>query len=189
MLAWLPGFTESSLIRCCCCCCRGPCTAARLRRCCRPFSCRTGPRTNRCLSSGRGTACTAEEGKARLARCVRSTARRERSRSNLFALEEALLVTVGDVERQRHDAGRVLHVLNDVVQPSPAGTLHTDTHTHGCKTLDGDQRSGGNPWPLTNSCSSLSGPSKSLLRVGSRLATWFLRSLACCWAQAFWLLM
>lgn len=34
---------------------------------------------------------------------------------HLPALEEALLVTVGDVERQGQDSGRVLHALEEVV--------------------------------------------------------------------------
>lgn len=43
---------------------------------------------------------------------------------HLPALEEALLVTVGDVEGQSQDPGRVLHALEEVVQSSPAGSLH-----------------------------------------------------------------
>lgn len=47
----------------------------------------------------------------------------------LLAFEEALFVTVGDVQRQRQDSRRVLHALDHVIQPSPAWTLHrTDTH-------------------------------------------------------------
>lgn len=45
----------------------------------------------------------------------------------LFALEEALLVTVGDVQRESQDPGSVLHALNEIIQPSPAGTLQTHT--------------------------------------------------------------
>ncbi len=45
----------------------------------------------------------------------------------LFAFEEALLVTVGDVQRERQDPWSVLHALNDIIQFSPAGPLHTDT--------------------------------------------------------------
>lgn len=44
----------------------------------------------------------------------------------LFALEESLLVTVGDVQRERQDPGSVLHALNEIIQSSPAGALQTD---------------------------------------------------------------
>ena len=45
----------------------------------------------------------------------------------LLALVEALLVTVGDVEGEGHDLRGVLHLLNNPIQLSPAGTL---THIH-----------------------------------------------------------
>lgn len=48
----------------------------------------------------------------------------------LFALEEALLVTVRDVQRESQDPGGVLHALNEIIQSSPAGTLHTDEGMH-----------------------------------------------------------
>lgn len=64
-------------------------------------------------------------GVRRWSRCA--AARPTGSHAYLFTLEEALLVTVGDVERERQDPGRVLHALNGVVQPRPAGTLNTDT--------------------------------------------------------------
>lgn len=44
----------------------------------------------------------------------------------LSALEEALLVTVGDVQRERQDPRSILHALNEVVQSSPAGTLRSE---------------------------------------------------------------
>lgn len=47
----------------------------------------------------------------------------------LFALEETLLVTVGDVQRQSQDPRSVLHALNEIVQSSPAGSLHMHTYT------------------------------------------------------------
>lgn len=43
-------------------------------------------------------------------------------RLTLFAFEEALLVTVGEVQRQSKDSGCVLHILDQMVQPPPAGT-------------------------------------------------------------------
>lgn len=43
---------------------------------------------------------------------------------HLPALEEALLVTVGDVERHGQNPGCVLHALEEVVQSSPARSLH-----------------------------------------------------------------
>lgn len=43
----------------------------------------------------------------------------------LFALEKALLVTVGDVQRESQDPRSVLHALNEIIQSSPAGPLHT----------------------------------------------------------------
>lgn len=43
-------------------------------------------------------------------------------------LEEALLVTVGDVQRERQDPGGVLHALNEVVQSSPARPLRSRKH-------------------------------------------------------------
>lgn len=45
----------------------------------------------------------------------------------LSALEEALLVTVGDVQRERQHPRSILHALNEVVQSSPAGTLRSET--------------------------------------------------------------
>lgn len=53
--------------------------------------------------------------------------RRGEACPHLPALEEALLVTVGDVEGQSQDPGRVLHALEEVVQSSPAGSLHPQT--------------------------------------------------------------
>lgn len=47
----------------------------------------------------------------------------------LFALEEALLVTVGDVQSESKDPRSVFHTLNEIIQSSPAGPLHTYTHT------------------------------------------------------------
>lgn len=49
----------------------------------------------------------------------------------LFALEESLLVTVGDVQRECQDPGSVLHALNEIIQSSPAGALqtHNDVNT------------------------------------------------------------
>lgn len=49
----------------------------------------------------------------------------------LFTLEEALPVTVGEVEGESHDAGSVFHTLNNSVQLPPAGTLankHTERY-------------------------------------------------------------
>lgn len=46
---------------------------------------------------------------------------------HLSALEEALLVTVGDVQRESQDPRSVLHALNEIIQSSPAGPLHTQT--------------------------------------------------------------
>lgn len=38
----------------------------------------------------------------------------------LFALKEALLVTVGDVQRESQNPRSVLHALNEIIQPPPA---------------------------------------------------------------------
>lgn len=49
----------------------------------------------------------------------------ERRYPYLFAFEKALLVTVGDVERESHDPRSVLHGFNEIIQSSPAGPLNT----------------------------------------------------------------
>lgn len=43
-------------------------------------------------------------------------------RLTLFAFEEAFLVTVRDVQRQSQNSRSVLHALNEIIQPSPAGS-------------------------------------------------------------------
>lgn len=48
----------------------------------------------------------------------------------LFALEETLLVTVGDVQRESQDPRSVLHALNEIIQSSSAGALHTQTQVY-----------------------------------------------------------
>lgn len=49
--------------------------------------------------------------------------------THLLAFEESFSVTVGEVQRQRHDTRSVLHSLNDPVQFSPAGALWRNTAT------------------------------------------------------------
>lgn len=63
--------------------------------------------------------------------------RHDRMYPYLFALEEALLVTVGDVQRESQDPGSVFHALNEIIQSSPAGPLHRHTHRerHRCEYL------------------------------------------------------
>lgn len=65
-----------------------------------------------------------EMAKSQRREAERGGERRREARPHLPALEEALLVTVGDVERQSQNPGRVLHALEEVVQSPPAGSLH-----------------------------------------------------------------
>lgn len=48
----------------------------------------------------------------------------------LFALEETLPVTVGDVQRESQDPRSVLHALNLIIQSSSARALHTHRHRY-----------------------------------------------------------
>lgn len=52
---------------------------------------------------------------------------RKNTDSYLLALEEALLVTVGDVQGESQHPRSVLHALNEIIQSPPAGPLHTHT--------------------------------------------------------------
>ncbi len=53
-------------------------------------------------------------------------------RPHLFALEETLLVAVGDVQRQSQDPRSVLHALNEIIQSSPARSLQTHRDVSAC---------------------------------------------------------